>query len=155
MVGLGPPRRKLATRSQSRQRAIRDVVRQLQDHGWPPEDIFGVRLALEEALVNAVMHGNRSDTTKCVFFSCKLAPDRVLLEIRDEGNGFDPNAVPDPTDAEHLSVPNGRGLMLMRAYMSRVEYNEAGNCVVMEKLFPRQCLSATEKSARERAGVVS
>jgi serine/threonine-protein kinase RsbW len=129
--------RKLATHSQSRQRAIRDVVRQLQNNGWPAEDIFGVRLALEEALVNAVMHGNRSDSTKRVFFTCKLAPDRVLLEIRDEGAGFNPHAVPDPTDADRLLVPNGRGLMLMRAYMSRVEYNEAGNCVVMEKLFPR------------------
>ncbi|HEX4150027.1 MAG TPA: ATP-binding protein [Pirellulales bacterium] len=129
--------RKLVTRRESRERAIRDVVRQLELHEWPREMIFGVRLALEEALVNAITHGNRSDTTKRVFFSCKLAPDRILLEIRDEGPGFDPQAVPDPTDDECLIRPNGRGLMLMRAYMSRVEYNEAGNCVVMEKHFPR------------------
>ncbi|HEX3657859.1 MAG TPA: ATP-binding protein [Pirellulales bacterium] len=129
--------RKLASRSASSRRAIGDVIRQLKHHGWPPEDIFGVRLALEEALVNAIKHGNRSDTSKCVHFSCKLGADRLRLEIRDEGCGFDPRAVPDPTDAEHLARPNGRGLLLMRAYMSRVEYNETGNCVVMEKLCPR------------------
>jgi len=129
--------RKLVSRSASRHRAIRDVVRQLQQHGWSAEDIFGVRLALEEALVNAIMHGNRSDTTKRVYFSCKLAPDRVRLEIRDEGAGFNPKSVPDCTDDAHLVLPNGRGLMLMRAYMSRVEYNDVGNCVVMEKLCPR------------------
>jgi serine/threonine-protein kinase RsbW len=129
--------RKLVSRSASRHRAIRDVVRQLEHHGWPPEDIFGVRLALEEALVNAVMHGNRSDASKHVHFSCQLAADRVRLEIRDEGAGFNPGGVPDCTDDAHLQLPNGRGLMLMRAYMSRVEYNDVGNCVVMEKLCPR------------------
>ncbi|HEY5313242.1 MAG TPA: ATP-binding protein, partial [Pirellulales bacterium] len=112
-------------------------MRQLKQHGWPPEDMFGVRLALEEALVNAIKHGNHSDATKCVHFSCKLGPDRLWLEIRDEGCGFNPQAVPDPTDAAHVALPNGRGLLLMRAYMSRVEYNAAGNCVVMEKLCPR------------------
>ncbi|HEY1535300.1 MAG TPA: ATP-binding protein [Polyangiaceae bacterium] len=129
--------RKLASRSAPSRRAIGDVLRQLKQHGWSPEDIFGVRLALEEALVNAIKHGNRSDLSKCVHFSCKLAPDRLWLEIRDEGCGFNPRAVPDCTDAEHVDLPNGRGLLLMRAYMSRVEYNEAGNCVVMEKHRPR------------------
>lgn len=129
--------RKLVSRFAASHRAIRDVIRQLKNVGWPSDDIFGVRLALEEALINAIKHGNHSDTSKCVHLSCKLAPGRLRVEIRDEGCGFDPSAVPNPTDPELLTNPNGRGLLLMRAYMTRVEYNEQGNCVVMEKLCPR------------------
>lgn len=135
--------RKLASRSASSHRAIRDVVQQLKQHGWPREDIFGVRLALEEALINAIKHGNHSDASKSVYFLCQLAADRLRLEIRDEGAGFDPELVPDPTDPEHISLPSGRGLLLMRAYMSHVEYNAKGNGVVMEKVSRARPAKAT------------
>jgi serine/threonine-protein kinase RsbW len=95
--------------------------------------VFCVQLAMEEALVNAIKHGNREDATKQVRVHCALSAERIRIEISDEGPGFDPTAVPDPTDDSRLEVPCGRGLLLMRSFMSLVEFNAAGNCVVMEK----------------------
>ncbi|MEX0714804.1 MAG: ATP-binding protein [Pirellulales bacterium] len=114
-------------------RILDEVLGQLVAHSWCTRDIHGVHLALEEALVNAIRHGNRCDSSKRVHVSCKLSVCRLWVEIRDEGAGFNPDDVPDPTDPERLEVPSGRGIMLMRAFMSRVEYNASGNCVVMEK----------------------
>jgi serine/threonine-protein kinase RsbW len=118
----------------STRRAVRNVVDQLKTHGWPPPDVFGVHLALEEALVNAIKHGNGFDACKRVHLQCKVAAARIWIQVRDEGPGFNPARVPDCTAAAHLTRPSGRGVMLMRTYMSRVEYNAAGNCVVMEKV---------------------
>ena len=63
-----------------------------------------------------------------------MAKDRIQIQITDEGDGFDPNAVPDPTDEENLEIPSGRGLMLMRCYMTSVKFNRKGNCVTMVKV---------------------
>jgi serine/threonine-protein kinase RsbW len=104
--------------------------RQAHDH-----DIFSIRLALEEALVNAIKHGNQMDPAKKVRISYRLLADRFEVAISDEGTGFNPNDVPDPTAAENLERPCGRGLMLMRHYMSEVRYNDRGNAVVMSKVF--------------------
>lgn len=114
-------------------RVVDDLLEQLAAHQWSEHDVHGVHLALEEALVNAIRHGNRSDPEKQVHVSCKLSPQRLWIQIRDEGAGFNPDDVPDPTDPENLEIPSGRGIMLMRAFMSRVEYNDVGNCVEMEK----------------------
>jgi serine/threonine-protein kinase RsbW len=65
---------------------------------------------------------------------CKSTPEKIWIKVSDEGPGFDPDAVPDCTDEEHIDSPNGRGIMLMRNFMSHVEYNECGNVVTMEKL---------------------
>jgi serine/threonine-protein kinase RsbW len=100
---------------------------------YSEEEVFGVRLALEEALVNAVKHGNRNDPTKWVWASWHVGTHRVLVEIEDEGGGFDPRAVPDPCAPENLERSCGRGLLLMRTYMSWVRYNSRGNRVTMLK----------------------
>lgn len=115
------------------QRVLEDVLGQLAAQEWGEHELHGVHLALEEALVNAIRHGNRSDKNKRVHVECKLSPSRLWVQIQDEGPGFDPEEVPDPTSPDRLEVPSGRGIMLMRAFMSRVEYNDVGNCVVMEK----------------------
>lgn len=114
-------------------RVLCDVLGQLQAHDWVPDDIFGVHLALEEALVNAIKHGNQLDASKRVHIDCRMSSERLWIEIRDEGSGFDPHSVPDCTTPDNLAVPSGRGLMLMRAFMSRVRFNKEGNVVVMEK----------------------
>jgi len=97
-------------------------------------DIFGIRLALEEAMVNAIKHGNNMDRAKKVWIKYRV--DRVRFEIRitDEGPGFDPLDVPDPTAVENLERPCGRGLMLMRYYMSDVAFSDRGNAVTMSKV---------------------
>ena len=106
----------------------------LERLNFPTKDVFGVRLALEEALVNAIKHGNRMDAAKSVRIACQVSNEKVRIEIEDEGAGFDWNHLPDPTDLENLEKPCGRGVMLMRAFLNVVEYNERGNKVILEKL---------------------
>ncbi len=113
---------------------LEELLARLMGEDWSSRDIFGIRLALEEAVVNAIKHGNRLDANKQVHVVCKSTPEKIWIEISDQGSGFDPKGVPDCTDAEHIDVPNGRGIMLMRNFMSRVEYNRCGNVVTMEKL---------------------
>jgi serine/threonine-protein kinase RsbW len=125
--------RTVPSKSGASRRIIHEVLKKLRTHGWTREEIFGVHLALEEGLMNAIKHGNGSDASKRVHLRCHLSPERILIEIRDEGLGFNPAAIPDPTQEMNLEAPSGRGVMLMRAYMSRVEFNECGNCVTMEK----------------------
>lgn len=124
---------KLPSVSDSASRVIEEVVAQLEQHAWSPRDIFAVQLALDEALVNAIKHGNRYAEDKFVHVTCRVAPHCVRVEIADEGPGFDPSQVPDCTCDDRLDVPSGRGLFLMRSYMCRVEYNERGNRVLLEK----------------------
>ena len=103
-------------------------------HGWPPSDIFAIHLAAEEAIVNAIVHGNRLDPAKKVHVECVVSPDVTRIAITDEGAGFDPASVPDCTSDERLEAPGGRGVMLMRSFMSRIEYNAKGNGVVLEQI---------------------
>src|SRR5262249_18680863 len=111
-------------------RRVQDQVEQhLKDFLYHDHDIFCIRLALEEALVNAIKHGNQMDRSKSVHISYRVGRDRFDIQITDEGSGFDPDEVPDPTAAENLERPTGRGLMLMRYYMSHVTFNAQGNCV--------------------------
>jgi serine/threonine-protein kinase RsbW len=117
-------------------RRVQEEIEQLlQTRSAHDHDIFSIRLALEEALVNAIKHGNQMDRAKKVFISYRFLNDRFEVLIADEGPGFDPTDVPDPTAVENLERPCGRGLMLMRHYMSEVNYNQRGNTVSMKKLF--------------------
>ena len=109
------------------------IITRLEEIGFPARGIFGVRLALEEALVNAIKHGNGLDPNKEVFVTCQISNDKVRVVIEDQGPGFRLQDVPDPTEDENLEKPGGRGIMLMRAFLSVVEYNERGNRVVLEK----------------------
>lgn len=109
------------------------IVSLLEQMDYPMRDVFGVRLALEEALVNAIKHGNGMDPSKKVHIECRVSPERVWIRIRDEGQGFDLKGLPDPTLEENLEKPSGRGVLLMREFMTKVEYNDRGNCVTLEK----------------------
>ena len=106
----------------------------LQQIRFAEHDIFAIKLALEEALVNAIKHGNQMDRSKKVHVACRAHADRFEVQITDEGAGFDPADVPDPTAVENLERPCGRGLMLMRYYMNEVAFDRRGNSVVMTKL---------------------
>ena len=114
-------------------RVQEQIERLLAARGTGDHELFGIKLALEEALVNAIKHGNQMDRAKQVRISYRLLADRFDVHITDEGNGFDPADVPDPTAVENLERPCGRGLMLMRHYMTEVAFNERGNCVTMSK----------------------
>jgi serine/threonine-protein kinase RsbW len=117
-------------------RRIQDEIEQhLHARHVSEHDIFSIKLALEEALVNAIKHGNQMDRAKKVHISYQLFADRFDVQIADDGSGFDPNDVPDPTAFENLERPCGRGLMLMRHYMTEVLFNQRGNGVCMSKVF--------------------
>jgi serine/threonine-protein kinase RsbW len=87
------------------------------------------RVGLSEALANAVLYGNRGDPSKCVRVEVTLDERSIALRVIDQGSGFDPDAVPDPTLPENLERPGGRGLFLLRELMDEVEYNDRGNAV--------------------------
>jgi serine/threonine-protein kinase RsbW len=112
------------------------LLEQLGAFGWSPSDVFAIHLAVEEAIVNAIVHGNRLDPAKRVHVECEVSRDLARVAITDEGEGFDPKLVPDCTLDERLECPGGRGVMLMRSFMTRIEYNAKGNAVVLEKTRP-------------------
>jgi serine/threonine-protein kinase RsbW len=95
--------------------------------------IYAMRLALAEAVSNAIRHGHRGDLTQPVRVRHHTDARRVLVEVEDQGPGFNPAVVPDPTAPENLERPCGRGLLLMRAYADWVRYNGRGNCVTLCK----------------------
>lgn len=105
-----------------KRRVLDDLVR----HQFPDDALFGIKLALEEALTNAVKHGNRDDPAKKITVRYAVSKEKVVVIIRDEGQGFVPNEVPDPTSPERLPLPRGRGIMLIRAYMDVVEFRDDG-----------------------------
>jgi len=115
-------------------RVQREIEEALHAADYGDRDIFCAKLALEEALVNAVKHGNRMDPSKHVTVRYDVNPERLRIQVCDEGEGFDPTAVPDPTAPENIERPCGRGLLLMRRFMSSVVYDDRGNRVVMTKL---------------------
>jgi serine/threonine-protein kinase RsbW len=108
-----------------------DFVAELEAQGYRDMEIFGARLALEEAMVNAIKHGHGGDSSKEAVLRYQVTPAQVLVEVEDQGPGFDPASVPDPCAPENLDRPGGRGLLLMRHFMSWVLYNAAGNKVSM------------------------
>lgn len=109
------------------------IIAELEKRQYTSRDVFGVRLSLEEAITNAIRHGNGNDKSLEVFISCEITDDVMRVEVQDQGPGFKPEAVPDPTADENLDLPGGRGVLLMNAYMTRVAYNEKGNRVILEK----------------------
>src|SRR5205085_6199329 len=105
------------------QRIQDHIEGQLRSQHFEDRDIFCIRLALEEALVNAIKHGNQLDRAKKVHIECAFTGDRFEVNITDEGPGFDPEEVPDPLCEENLERPCGRGLFLIRHYMTDVVYH--------------------------------
>jgi serine/threonine-protein kinase RsbW len=111
-----------------------EIENALQRASFGESDIFAIKLAVEEALVNAIKHGNNMDRSKRVHVNCRVCSERFEVQITDEGPGFDPNHVPDPTAPENLERPSGRGMLLMRHYMTEVAYHNCGRAVRMAKI---------------------
>jgi serine/threonine-protein kinase RsbW len=99
-----------------------------------PEEVTEVEIALREALANAIIHGNHEDRRKHVHVTCRCEPDEVSIAVKDEGEGFDINTVPDPTAPENIGSVHGRGIHLIRALMDEVRFEEGGAAVHMRKV---------------------
>ncbi|MCK4293817.1 MAG: ATP-binding protein [Planctomycetes bacterium] len=127
----------------------RGIMSRLEDCGFSREDLFAVHLALQEAFINAVRHGNKMDLNRQVKIEYSIDSDKIEITVADEGDGFDPQAVPDPRCGENLYKPGGRGLLLMCSYMDVVEHNQQGNSVCMVRHRERPPL--TEDLRRKQA----
>ena len=110
--------------------AVTYLVNRLRDYAFGGSRLnLNFRVGVTEALANAVLYGNRSDPRKSVRVEVSLDSARVVLRVEDQGGGFDPSHVPDPTLPDNLERSGGRGLFLIRKLMDEVEYNERGNAV--------------------------
>lgn len=108
------------------------LMESMRRQGYVKASLFAVHLCYHEAVTNAFRHGHQSlPAATPVKVSYHVTPSHVTLEIEDQGPGFDPGAIPDPTAEENLERGSGRGLLLMRAYMSKTEYNSRGNRLTM------------------------
>ena len=115
-------------------RPIQDDIEQgLQANRFGDSDIFAVKLAVEEALVNAIKHGNQLDSGKHFRVTYNIDGEHFDITISDEGVGFNPEEVPDPREECNLDRPCGRGVFIIRHFMTTVEYLERGNVVAMTK----------------------
>lgn len=112
------------------------IVNKLRENYWDEDISDQIFVALDEALVNAVQHGNHQLPWKKVFVRCRISADLVQIEITDEGEGFDPEKVADPTTADQIHKKSGRGIHLMRHFMDKVEYSFQGTRVYMERRMP-------------------
>jgi serine/threonine-protein kinase RsbW len=114
-----------------------DVQRQILDRvekaGFTGREFFGIKLALDEAVANAIRHGNKLDPAKHVRIEARVSPKKVELLIEDEGIGFDRRGVPDPTSDENLEKCTGRGILLIESYMSKVWWDRGGRRLRMVK----------------------
>jgi serine/threonine-protein kinase RsbW len=106
--------------------------------GVSEESAFGIEMAVREAVTNAMVHGNQEDEAKSVEVIFNCHENELEVEIRDQGKGFDPAEVPDPTNAENLLKTSGRGIFLMKTFMDEIEWlnrPEGGTVVRMTKRF--------------------
>ena len=104
--------------------------------GISDDAAFGIDMAVREAVTNAVLHGNRQDETKTVEIVLKSSPDAVEISVHDQGPGFNPEEVPDPTANENILKASGRGIFFMRTFMDEVDWlirPEGGTTVRMLK----------------------
>ena len=123
------------------------ILSELKANKYKQEDIFAVHLALEEAFTNAITHGNKMNSDKEVKIDYSVGLDKFEISMMDEGEGFDPSAVPDPRYGENLYKINGRGLLLMHSYMDVVEFNDRGNSVRMVRYKEKPRLTETQGQA--------
>jgi serine/threonine-protein kinase RsbW len=109
------------------------ILEAVKANGFDGQNFFAINLALEEALTNAIKHGNRHHPGKKVIVEAKVTPKKFEITIEDEGEGFNRKSVPDPTIIENIEKCSGRGILLIEAYMTRVSWDRGGRRLKMVK----------------------
>jgi serine/threonine-protein kinase RsbW len=109
------------------------LIKRVEKLGVCKPDQSNLFVALDEAFVNAVKHGNKYDPNKLVRITANVSKDEARFTIEDEGEGFDVNAIPDPLDPDNLFKTSGRGVLLIYNIMDEVNYNDRGNRLTMVK----------------------
>jgi serine/threonine-protein kinase RsbW len=107
--------------------------------GFDADEALNIGLAVREAVINAMLHGNQQDPSLLVDVALFLEADGLVATVRDHGQGFDPNETPDPTEGDNLLRTSGRGLLLIRAFVDQVEFElpaDGGTLIKMTKRYP-------------------
>ena len=128
----------LPSRIESVEEAAVSIASILSRSGVNEEIAFGVDMAVREAVTNAVLHGNKQDDKKFVHVIAKTGPNFLEISVEDEGEGFNPQDVPNPTESENIMKTSGRGIFFMRTFMNEVEWfirPEGGTTVKMSKQY--------------------
>ena len=112
---------------------IAQLLDQLTIFEWSTKDSFGIHMAMEEAILNAIRHGNECRSGTFVHVTIELDDLQFKSTVTDEGEGFDLQTVPDPTEDANLDKCSGRGVMLIQHFVDEVEYNACGNSVTLCK----------------------
>ncbi len=109
---------------------IEPYVRNIQKkYRLDEETCFNILLVLTEAVNNSILHGNQSDPSKFVTVKLNSSKQTIAFTIGDEGRGFDPASIPDPTGPDRIDCPNGRGVFLMRELSDKIHFRDDGRCV--------------------------
>ena len=138
----------LSSRFENIEIAERALVDLCDYAGFSGDDSYWLVTALREAAANAIRHGNRQDPDRTVLIDYRINNSEVTIRVEDEGEGFDLESVPDPTDPGYLLRPNGRGIFYMRQFMSRVEFSRApggGTVVEMARRFEPETRSSRDE----------
>ena len=110
-----------------------EIITAMEDAGYVDDDLFAIRISLEEGLANALLHGHQGDDEQEIEVLWFCDTQFIQCVIIDQGRGYDPESIPDPTADENLTLPSGRGLAMIRAFMDEVMVNEQGNRVTMKR----------------------
>ncbi len=113
---------RLPSRIEAVNEAAATVAGLLNDAGVTEEASFGIDMAVREAVTNAVLHGNQQDESKLFEVYVKTSSDSIQIVVHDQGSGFRPEDVPDPTEADNLLKTSGRGIFFMRNFMDQVDW---------------------------------
>jgi len=110
-----------------------EILNSLSPFGIDENRLFDIRLCTEEAVRNAVVHGNRSNKKLSVKVRYWTENDRLIIEVEDAGSGFNPGDLPDPTEDSNMMKNSGRGVYLIMKLMDNVNFSAKGNMIRMEK----------------------
>jgi Anti-sigma regulatory factor (Ser/Thr protein kinase) len=109
------------------------ILKWLEPRKLSESELFDIRLCVEEVVRNAMTHGNNDDKNLNVLVSYWLAGESLIIEVEDEGKGFDLGKVPDPTAGDNLEKGSGRGVYIVRKLIDKMEFNDKGNRVRLTK----------------------
>ena len=126
----------LPSRIEAIDKAAIAVAKLVTSSGIDEDAAFGLDMAVREALANAVIHGNKLDEKKLVEITVRSSPDSLEVSVHDQGQGFNPDTISDPTKEENILKSSGRGIFFMRNFFDEVDWSishEGGTTVRMIK----------------------
>ncbi|MFC1621323.1 ATP-binding protein [Candidatus Omnitrophota bacterium] len=114
---------------------VKVLMKKIEPSLTKKEDMFNMKLCLEESLTNAVRHGNKSNPDLFVEVNIDIKVDRVIIKVENQGKGFDFKKVPDPTEDANIQRSSGRGVFLIKNLMDEVDFFDNGRGIKMVKIF--------------------